>query len=154
MTPFYIKAPEYRPLYANGYPRIFLAGSISGVETHWQDYMAEKLKSKFNVFNPRRDDFDVTNPLVEEQQIEWEHIHLEQSNVISFWFSKETVAPITLFELGKYCRNSSKKIFIGSDPEYPRFRDVKIQMKLIGYSDKISTDLDSLIDHIISGTFN
>ena len=79
---------------------IFLAGSISNARD-WQAEAAERLRSKYHVFNPRRPNYDTFDPTVELQQITWEHHCLDKCKHILFWFSHETVAPITLFEYGK-----------------------------------------------------
>jgi hypothetical protein len=74
--------------------------------------MVKLLKdTSLTLINPRRLDFDVENPDMEYEQIVWEHQNLEASDMISFWFPKETLCPITLFELGKYLK-SNKKLFI------------------------------------------
>lgn len=52
---------------------------------------------------------------------------------ILFYFSKETVAPITLFEYGTLLEqfNQGKKIIhVAIHPEYPRKNDVLIQTEL------------------------
>ena len=51
------------------------------------------------------------------------------ASAIAFWFPPETLCPITLFELGAWSM-TNKLLFIGVDPRYQRFLDVKIQTKL------------------------
>tara|TARA_R110000803_G_scaffold62953_1_gene123396 strand:- start:47 stop:529 length:483 start_codon:yes stop_codon:yes gene_type:complete len=110
---------------------IFLAGGITGCED-WQD-RAFKLLDESNtnlvVFNPRRDDFDVTDKKMGLDQIKWERDKLKQTGSILFWFSHETVQPITLFELGK-CLQWDKPLFIGADRKYERREDILIQVAL------------------------
>jgi hypothetical protein len=131
--------------YNNGKKSIFLAGSITGA-VNWQNIAKEKLLPHFNVINPRRENFDVTNPLDEELQITWEYNQLNGAAMLLFWFSDETLAPITLFELGSF--GTRKPTFIGINPNYKRKRDVEIQMKLRGITN-ICYDLNELIDNVI-----
>jgi hypothetical protein len=68
---------------------------------------------------------------LEQEQITWEYHCIHHCKYILFWFAKETLAPITLFELGSALNtHDHSKIFIGIDPEYKRKNDVIIQTKL------------------------
>lgn len=139
----YIEAPNYDLEIARLNPadNLFLAGSITGAQD-WQKEMAYKtyevgmlwnirLIDHFNVFNPRRANFDVSNPAVEQEQITWEYHCIHQCRYILFWFAPETLAPITLFELGSALNtHEHENIFIGIDPEYKRKNDVLIQTSL------------------------
>lgn len=126
-------------------PSIFLGGSISGA-WDWQSHVIEKLKNDdVLIFNPRRPDFDATNEKMEIGQIAWEFRHLRIADAILFWFSGETLAPITLFELGRYSIIAGRPLFVGCDPMYKRRRDVEIQMSLIDPISYISTNLNILI---------
>lgn len=118
---------------------IFLAGSISNAR-NWQNTILDintkidgdwvTLRDTFHVFNPRRDDFDVKNSSMEREQIAWEyHCINNQCDHILFWFSSETLAPITLFELGS-ALHTHEHITIGCDPQYGRFNDVQHQVAL------------------------
>lgn len=90
---------------------IFLAGSIEmGIAEHWQDKVASLLKDKgFNVFNPRRVDWDsswtqnFTDPQF-SQQVNWEMDALDKADIILFYFDPVTKSPITLLELGAYAK--------------------------------------------------
>jgi len=115
----YIEAPNYSLDIARLDPDncLFLAGSITGAHD-WQKEMAFKkyeinifgLKASFiecfNVFNPRRVDFDASDPNVEKEQITWEYHCIHHCHHILFWFAPETLAPITLFELGSALNES------------------------------------------------
>lgn len=86
---------------------IFLAGSIEmGVAELWQDRIATDLTHEDVVlFNPRRDNWDAswkqspTNPEFAEQ-VNWELNHLNQSEIVVFYFDPGTKSPVTLMELG------------------------------------------------------
>lgn len=109
---------------------VFLAGGITGCP-NWQKDMEELLDhTEYITINPRRDgDFNTIQPEWGVQQIEWEHFHLKHADYVLFWFPKEGMCMITLFELGK-CLAAGKKVVIGCDPEYIREFDVRTQARL------------------------
>ena len=108
---------------------IFLAGGITGCPD-WQKKVVEKIKDlDIVIYNPRRANFDVSDTNASKIQIEWEHNMLRKADVISFWFCKETIQPITLYELGAHTI-TSKPLIIGMDNDYERRKDVEIQTKL------------------------
>jgi hypothetical protein len=117
---------------------IFLAGSITNAKD-WQKTVYASIRNANGVvYNPRRENFDINNPKDSRIQIEWEFEYLRKADIIVFYFSHETVAPITLFELGAALERNShedirnqQKILIYCEPEYSRKSDVKIQTELI-----------------------
>jgi hypothetical protein len=126
---------------------IFLAGGITGCPD-WQSELVKKIKDlDIVVYNPRRADFDVSDPDASKVQIEWEHEMLNKSDVISFWFCKETLQPITLYEFGSYTK-TSKPLIIGIDKGYERRQDVEIQAKLDRPDVKFVYTLNALSDQI------
>lgn len=88
---------------------VFLAGSIEmGVAENWQDSLGHYFASNgYNVFNPRRKDWDSTwvqsfdNPQF-NQQVNWELTALEKSDLIFMYFDPNTKSPISLLELGLF----------------------------------------------------
>jgi hypothetical protein len=136
--------------------KLFLAGGINGCPD-WQSYVISKLRhlEDLIIFNPRRDVYDLTDKSIEQEQISWEHAHLTLSDVKMFWFAKETLQPISLYELGRYVNSvpsSSKSIvFLGVHPKYPRKNDVYIQTSLDrpDIRMRIATSLDELIDQYL-----
>lgn len=130
----YYEAPDYsykndNDLINEDYKCIFLGGSITGA-WDWQLQMSTKLSGTCHVFNPRRYNFDVNNPEIEREQITWEFDTLKFCPMIMFYFSEETLAPITLFEYGKMINDPTKKLFVCVHPEYKRKNDVLIQTEL------------------------
>lgn len=87
---------------------VFLAGSIEmGRARTWQEDLENMLKDVPNLilFNPRRDQWDSSweQSIKHEkfyEQVTWELDHLENSNVVVFYFDPATKSPITLLELG------------------------------------------------------
>jgi len=131
----YIEAPNYEQ-FNNSYPSIFFAGSITNAKD-WQKNLFERIKlCNGTVYNPRRENFDVSDPSESAIQIDWEYTFLHQADIIIFYFSHETSAPITLFELGAALeRNLNKEkrqqIFVYCEPEYLRKFDVEYQIEMI-----------------------
>lgn len=120
--------------------KLFLAGGITNCED-WQSKVINDLSKQMNktkdlfntdyltIYNPRRKEYP-NDPKAIEEQIVWEYNHLRDADIISFWFSKGSLNPITLYELGRWGNSSKKTVIIGIDPEYERKEDVIIQTKL------------------------
>lgn len=135
------------PAYLEGKMRIFLAGGITGCRD-WQkecvEWLDEILYNDDNhnvlIYNPRRDKWDMNDPSVAFQQIDWEFRKLEAMDIFSMYFctSDTSVGPICFYELGRYiCRmqmrfpNSwQKRIVISTDQGYSRTEDVRWQTEL------------------------
>jgi hypothetical protein len=149
----YLEAPN-RSDKINYSNALFLAGSITGAYD-WQKYAAAKL-SMYDVVNPRRANYHSMDPAVEREQITWEFDQLNACRNILFWFSFETLAPITLFEYGSMLRKNVgrdkyQNIFVGIHPDYKRKNDVIIQTELLcrmSVAPKIHFDLDELIESL------
>jgi hypothetical protein len=120
-----IKAPNDEP---PEFVSVFLAGGISNCPD-WQNEVTTALDEfPVTIFNPRRGVFP-DELTAEEEQIRWEFEGLRSANLIAFWFPKETLNPITLFEFGAAMERSSP-IIVGIDPKYARKVDLEIQIKL------------------------
>lgn len=89
---------------------IFLAGSIDqGKEsTFWQSKVVKALANvDVMVLNPRRDDWSSdweqdahAEPF--RSQVLWEKEGMESADLIFFCFTKDSKAPISMYELGRY----------------------------------------------------
>ena len=103
---------------------IFLAGSIEmGIAEDWQKDLGDWLLSKnYNVFNPRRKDWDSSwiqtyeNPNF-SQQVKWELNALEKADTIIMYLDPSTKSPISLLELGLHA-NSKKLLVVCPDGFY------------------------------------
>lgn len=127
--------------------KLFLAGGITGCP-NWQETVINHLHDcDVTLFNPRRKDFDVTNPNLTIEQIGWEYKKLREATAILFWFPKETLCPIVLFELGAHL-GRNVPLFIGCDREYARIKDVEIQSRLVRPNSHIFVGLVWLIDRV------
>jgi hypothetical protein len=149
----YFEAPQE---YTTERKSIFLAGGITGCPD-WQQEVARKLVDMdVALLNPRRKDFPIEDPAASEAQIKWEFTHLRQADAILFWFPKETLCPIVLYELGAWSM-TKKPLFIGVEPGYKRAQDVEIQTKLARPELQIGSSLDTLCELIgawlVSGNY-
>lgn len=144
----YLEAPHYKSE-ALGHKSIFIGGGISGCED-WQTPLCVKLlnHTQLQLFNPRRNNFDISKVEESEIQIKWEHHYLNQADMILFWFPNSSVCPITLFEYG-YWLAKGKKIYLGIEKGYIRQFDLEQQTALVKNS-PIYYSLDSLVDAIIA----
>ncbi len=120
----YIVSPdEWKPL--PNQPSVFLAGGISGCPD-WQRELAKLLiMTNYAVLNPRRKEF-IDSQAAAEAQIEWEFMNLRKADVISFWFCKEAIQPIALYELGAWSMTDTPLV-VGVEKGYPRELDVRAQ---------------------------
>jgi len=148
-TDNYIEAPnEYFPESVDELS-IFLAGGISGCD-NWQADIRKILHQsvpQLVLINPRRQHFDVSDKSVSEKQIGWEHNHLRKASAVLFWFCKETLCPITLYELGAMSLLKND-IFIGCHPEYQRKEDVIVQTRLVLPEVKVVFSVEQLAKQV------
>ncbi len=147
----YFEAPiEVQNLKPQFKKRIFLAGGITGCP-NWQQQAVTQLRDlPVCIYNPRRKDFpeDLNDSADTRAQIEWEFATLTMSDIILFWFPKESICPIALYELGRWnAASMGKTILIGAHPEYVRRRDVCIQIELATGA-TIFDDLNQLLKHV------
>lgn len=111
---------------------LFLAGSIEmGNATNWQNELIFELETSFNsdfnltIFNPRREDWNSKCGSPEfYQQVTWELMMLEKSDLIFLYFDPDTKSPISLLELGLYTK--SKKIIVFCPEKFYRKANVEI----------------------------
>jgi len=88
-------------------PSVFFAGTIDqGNSADWQSQLANTaLFMKYNIFNPRRPNWDSSwdndfeNPHF-FQQVNWELEAINQADIVIFYFAKDSKSPISLMELG------------------------------------------------------
>lgn len=103
-------APE--PVLDQGSLSVFLAGSIEqGAAIDWQRTVIDALSDRdCVVFNPRR---PVWNAALRQSihepefaaQVRWELDALDRASIIAMYVAPETLAPISLLELGLYARS-------------------------------------------------
>ncbi len=129
---------------------LFLGGGITNT-ADWQSEVIRELRNlPIIIYNPRRKNFDVSNPLDSVKQIEWEYRHLRTCDDLLFYFPETSICPIALFELGAHLMTAGKKIFVGIHPDYPRMLDVEVQTGLIRPDIDIAYGLTELISQVLS----
>jgi hypothetical protein len=145
----YVECPqEYER--AGEEPSVFLAGGITGC-IDWQQEMRRLLDaSALALINPRRGAYDFGDPEAAEFQIDWEFRHLRKVSAILFWFAADQLQPISLYELGSWSM-TTKPIFVGVDPAYPRRRDVILQTRLVRPEISVASSLDELAQQVLAG---
>lgn len=140
----YIECPQ---VYNRNERSLFLAGGISNCPNWQSDLVKLLVDADLALLNPRRKFYPIDNHNLEEEQIAWEFEHLARASAVSFWFTKETLCPITLYELGKQ-NSGNKTLFVGVHPEYSRKRDIEIQTKLSRPEITIVYSLHNLAEQI------
>ena len=136
---------------------VFLAGSIEmGKVENWQAIAEKKLSDYgddiLTVFNPRRDDFDVSlkqtihEPVLKEQ-IYWELSSMEIADYILVYFHPDTKAPITMLELGLHAHSIAKVIVVCPDGFY---RQANIEIVCEKFDIPFFKDLDIGINKLRS----
>lgn len=132
---------------------IFLAGSIEqGKADDWQREIIKQL-ANYNclILNPRREQWDssweqtIDNPLFYEQ-VEWELTAQQQADIIAMYFATNTLAPISLLELGLFA--TSQKLVVCCPSPYWRKGNVDIVCKK--YNIPTVNNLEELISFLIN----
>lgn len=139
---------------------IFLAGSIDNGEAPlWhqplvqdiEDYLRKygtDMNLQINYLNPRRDDWDKTaakDALTE--QIVWELDGIKRSDIVLFYFSPESKAPVTMLEFG-LCLGMGKHILAYCPPEFYRETNVKVTNQWYTNNDAIHSDYTQFVKHV------
>jgi hypothetical protein len=114
---------------------IFLAGSIEmGKAEDWQAELGDWLITKnYNIFNPRRKDWDSSwsqtyeNPQF-SQQVKWELNSLDKSDWVIMYLDPQTKSPISLLELGLFA--NSKKLLVVCPDGFWRKGNVEVVCSL------------------------
>ena len=127
--------PQNIALRNRNFKSIFLAGSIEmGKAEDWQKTLGEWLLMRnFNVFNPRRKDWDSSwtqtyeNPNF-SQQVKWELNALDKADWIIMYLDPNTQSPISLLELGLFAH--SKKLLVVCPDGFWRKGNVEVVCSL------------------------
>lgn len=103
-------------------PKLYLVGY--SCTDDWQENISGLIDKKYKILNKQNDLFNVG----------WEHKMLQESNIILFWFSKDTECPITLYNLGVWSSQTLVPIVIAIHPEYKLRNEIVKRMHLKGLS--------------------
>jgi len=115
---------------------VFLAGSIEqGKAIDWQEEVSIRLKERYNILNPRRENWDDTweQDIRNKEfyhQVNWELDALEEADIIILYLQGNTYSPISLLELGLFAR--TKKIRLTCDDQFWRKGNVDIVCERYG----------------------
>lgn len=127
------------------YRSIFLAGGIQDCPDWRSDAIklikkvCRQEKSDVTIINPLRESF---TPDLHKAQVQWETAYLEVADLVLFWFPKETLCPMTLYEFG-WMLNSGRNMIIGAHPEYARFNDLRFRLE--AHHGILSTSLEEMM---------
>tara|TARA_B100002019_G_C21138464_1_gene531911 strand:+ start:339 stop:800 length:462 start_codon:yes stop_codon:yes gene_type:complete len=149
-----IKAISYDYTLSDYKKSIFLAGSIdNGKAENWQSDLVSELDSEeIILFNPRRDDWNSNLEPVKEneefrKQVEWELYHIDIADIVVFYFSEESKAPISFLELG-ICLEKGKDVIIYCPEKFYRKGNVDITSEQYGFN--VFSDKVLFINHLKS----
>lgn len=143
------KPPHNIALRDHSKKSVFLAGSIEmGVSENWQE-KAEKFlfHAGYNVFNPRRDNWDSSweqnfqNPQF-YQQVNWELDALEKADLIILYLSPETKSPISLLEMGIHIKSGKLHVVCPSG----FWRKGNVEITCNRYNVPLYDNLETLLD--------
>jgi hypothetical protein len=145
-TQWYLEAPnEWDPKFHKDYDSIFLAGGVSN-SFDWQAHIFDLLVDTGAVIiNPRRSPYPEGDPMAAQAQTEWEYRYMQRADAIIYWFTNETLCPITLYELGIWSM-TDKPIAIGIEPGYARESEVRTHTALIRPDVVIVSELNELAE--------
>ncbi len=145
----------------NGF-RLFLAGGITNCPD-WKSILIEKIKNTnvetdLDIYNPRRKNFPIHDKEAGLEQMKWEFKRLKQADMTIYWFSRGSLNPISLYELGMWGNSRTTPVIIGIDEKYERSNDVITQTTLarsnvpiVDSLDKITEIIKTYVDeHLIS----
>ena len=138
------KGTEAYDLIAKGNAvEVFLAGGITNCK-NWQKAVIDELGmlddssySDLIIYNPRQENFDVSNKNASYDQIAWEYHFLNRMNLFCMCFvASESVQPICMYELGRYISEMQRRfpsdwtdrIIIFVEDGYKRKLDVLVQV--------------------------
>lgn len=124
---FVIHYPPNRPTINK--PSIILFGTIQKGEGDWRDELASALSDlPVAILNPHRDDWD--DSWVEDisdtkfkEQVNWEMDYAQTADVIVFNFAPDTLAPVSMLELGMYA--GTGKVIVRCHWEYKKKGNVQ-----------------------------
>lgn len=128
---------------------VFLGGSIdNGAAEDWQAVLIDRLKDlPVLLLNPRVDAWDtslaqdISNPAF-ASQVDWEITHLGRADLRIFYFAPNSLAPITLMELGLFADRGRGNL-VCCPPGYWRRGNVQVVCRR--YNIPLHDDFDDFV---------
>lgn len=125
-----------------GAPIVFLAG-YCGNDEDWRPAVVARCKDlRGCLIDPRLDPWPEDAAALKTQTA-WESYGLRTASLVAFWFSKHSLQPISLFELG-WAIGQDRDVCLGVDPDYPKAAD------LLSRFPQVSTSVGALAD-VVAG---
>ncbi|KAF2259076.1 hypothetical protein CC78DRAFT_84856 [Lojkania enalia] len=132
-------------------PSVILFGSIErNVTAGWQAELSSALSDlPIAILNPLREDWDsswvedISFPKFREQ-VEWEMEYAQKADVIAVYFAPDTLAPISLLELGMYA--GTGKAIVGCPKGF--YKRGNVQMVCIRYDIPLVDSKQELKDKV------
>jgi hypothetical protein len=135
---------------------VFLAGSIDmGKARPWHDEVFSKLADlDVQLISPKRDDWDSSweqdahsEPF--RSQVLWERAGMEAADMILYCFTKDSKAPISMYELGRY--GNAKDCIVCVEEGFYRQGNLDIYCEMDGIPmyhnlDDLLTDLRTTLE--------
>lgn len=135
-----IKAPSKQLPY---FITAFLAGGITNCKEWQAEVEACLVNVPVSIYNPRQEQFDVTDKEASYRQILWEFERLESMEIFTMYFcNDESDQPICMYELGRnivrmqnrFPDDWQDRIVVSVESGYKRMDDVLIQLRLCAKS--------------------
>lgn len=140
----HIEAPNDYPSQSD----LFLGGGITNCPDWQADVVKMLEKTDIIVLNPRRSTAFTGD--IADEQIRWEYAALRSVKTVLFWFPKETLCPITLFELGVFSQRQDIRLIVGTHPDYARRFDVEVQMELSRPEVTVHASIEDMVGDYLS----
>ncbi len=124
---------------------IFLAGSAGNHDwrTELLTPLLEKHKDMPIVFlNPYRLDYPKKVSELQEQN-QWECDSLQKTNGVIFWLCDETLAPLSLLELGLFLEGA-RPMFFGMNPNYKISFEIKDRIRIFKPTVSVAASIPEL----------
>ena len=120
-----VRYPSIYRGYGSQAAGFYLAGGIYP----WREELIDLLKPSEAFYRAA-----IINPIAPEYSPEintpWEFNNIRHSDCIVFWFSRDAVSPITLFEMGAGCRDHLKGMVVGVENGNPIRAEIVEQLRL------------------------
>jgi hypothetical protein len=106
-----------------------------------------------SAFNPRRENWS-EEPKKIVEQIKWELQHIDKCDIIFMHLAKESVSPISLYELGllQGGKLRDRKMILSCDPDFSRNFNVWVTTgdeKFLNSNIELFSDFDSATKRLI-----
>jgi len=141
---YLVKSPNYQ-LPPNTI-KVFLAGCM---EPQWRNQFIKDLSSQNIVLiDPTNEDYKTQSFDDYKAHCYWELDMQNLSDIIVVWLDENSVAPISLFEIGISCGKgqAGDKVVLGVDKKYPKRKDLLVRWSY--FFNKVAETPDELFEDL------